>query len=324
MSVTVRTSDGSRIASAVSARRVDCGRPRGGRPLRRQLLPYLLIAPAACFLGIFVFWPVLEVVYVSFQHWNLVSPDQDFVGLDNYRGLFANPGFVELLLHSLMYVVGALLANFLLPLGLATFTLQLRPKVSRVYQAVLFTPTVVSMTVGGALWQFLYLPTGGVVSTVLSWLHLPTANWLNDPHTAMPAVAVATAWNTLGFSYIICLAALAALPKTVLEAAQVDGVSGWQMLRHLVLPLLTPTLLFLALTSILQALPNSFVPVNILTGGGPNESSNQLLYDVYRTGFRFFDVGSAAAEVVVLMAIFGCAAVWQFRLLDRRANYDQV
>lgn len=285
--------------------------------------PYLLVLPALAFLGLFVYWPVLQVALLSFFEWNLVSPEREFVGLENFVGLFGDPGFYLILFRSLLYISIALLGNFLLPVGLAMLTLRVGRRQSDLYQALLFTPTVIATAVGALLWQFVYLPSGGLLNAALSLLGIEGGNWLNDPRTALPAVGVVAAWNYMGFSYLIALAGLYAVPKEQLEAARVDGATGWPFLRFVLIPMLMPTVLFLALTAILQALPNAFVALEVLTGGGPNGASNNLLYDTYRNGFRFFQIGTASAEAVVLMALLGGFAVWQFRVLDRSVTYDR-
>ncbi len=293
-------------------------------PFRRgvPVLPLLLMPAAALLLG-FVYWPLAQVLLLSLFQWNLISPQRTFVGLGNYASLLTDPTFGGVLVQSIGYVVAALLGNFLLPLGLALLTLQVGPRARSLYQALLFTPTVVATSVGALLWQWIYLPSGGLVNALLGQVGIPPVNWLNSATTVLPAIGVVAAWKYLGFNYLAALAGLVALPRDYLEAARVDGAAGGALLRSIIVPLLAPTLLFLALTTILQTLPNAFVPIQIMTRGGPNNASNNLLYDVYQTAFQFFQVGRASAEAVVLILLLGGAAIWQFRLLDRRIEYDR-
>ena len=285
--------------------------------------PYLYLLPALLFLGLFVYWPLVQVTILSFFRWNLVSPNRTFVGLDNFASLLTGPKFFGILLQTLLYMFIALLGNFLLPVGLAMLTLQVGRRYTDLYQSLLFTPTVVAVSVGALLWQWIYLPTGGLLNTLLSVFGLPEVNWLNNPDTALGAVGVVAAWQFMGFNYLISLAGLKAVPREYLEAARIDGATGWPLLRWVIIPLLMPTLLFVALTSILQALPNAFVPIEILTRGGPSESSDNLLYTIYRDGFQFFQVGKASAEAVVTVLLLGGAAIWQFRILDRSLDYER-
>ncbi|MBA3415833.1 MAG: sugar ABC transporter permease [Chloroflexia bacterium] len=167
------------------------------------------------------------------------------------------------------------------------------------------------------------LAAGGLLNGALGLAGLGDVNWLNNPSTALGAVGVATAWKFLGFNYLFALAGLRAIPRDPVEAAQVDGAGSWALLTGIVLPLLAPTLLFLGLTTVLQALPNTFVPIQILTRGGPSDASTNLLYAVYQDAFQFFAIGRASAEAVLLLLLLGGLAVWQFRLLERRLDYDR-
>ena len=285
--------------------------------------PYLYLLPALLFLGLFIYWPLMQVTILSFFRWNLISSNRTFVGLDNFASLLTDPKFFGILLQTLAYMLIALLGNFLLPVGLAMLTLQVGRRYTDLYQSLLFTPTMVAVAIGSLLWQWIYLPTGGFLNALLSVIGLPEVNWLNDPDTALGAVGIVAAWQFMGFNYLISLAGLMAIPREYLEAARIDGATGWPLLRSVIIPLLMPTLLFVALTSILQALPNAFVPIEILTRGGPSESSDNLLYTIYQDGFQFFQVGKASAEAVVTILLLGGAAIWQFRILDRSSSYER-
>jgi ABC-type sugar transport system permease subunit len=285
--------------------------------------PYLYLLPAVLFFGVFIYWPLVQVTLLSFFRWNLVNPNWTFVGLENFTSLLTDPAFFMVLLQTLLYILVALLGNFLLPVGLAMLTLQVGRRHADLYQSLLFTPTVVAVSVGALLWQWIYLPSGGLLNALISLVGLPGVNWLNDPDTALGAVGVVAAWQFMGFNYLVALAGLMALPREYLEAARVDGATGWTLLRSVVIPLLMPTILFVMLTSILQALPNAFVPVEILTRGGPSDASNNLLYAIYQDGFRFFQIGKASAEAVLTVLLLGGAAIWQFRILDRSLSYER-
>lgn len=285
--------------------------------------PYLYILPALLFIGVFIYWPLVQVAYLSFLKWNLISPDREWVGLKNYTTVTQHRNFLPMLLQSLQYILIALLGNFLLPVGLAILTLQVSARSSDVYQSLLFTPTVVATAVAALLWQWIYAPSGGLLNEALAALHLPTANWLNDPTYALGAVSMVAVWKFLGFNYLIALAGLKAIPRDYLEAARIDGATGWSLLRGVMIPLLAPTLLFIALTSALQALPNVFVPIQIMTAGGPSNASTNIVYSVYETGFRLFQIGKASAEAVLTVILLGAVAYWYFRLLDGKTQYDR-
>ncbi|AEV15230.1 Glycerol-3-phosphate ABC transporter permease [Thermus sp. CCB_US3_UF1] len=294
------------------------GLGQGGRRRQADLEALLLLAPGLLLLLVFVYWPLLYNLWLSLHDWNLVRPKAEFVGLANYRLLLQDPLFGQLLRQSLLYMGLALLGNFLLPLGLALLTLQVKGRWAELYQALLFAPTVAAVSVAALVWLYLYLPAAGPLAKGLAALGLPAPNFLADPRYALPAIALVANWKFLGFHYLIALAGLKALPREVLEAARVDGAQGWPLLRHVLLPLLFPTLLFLLLSALASALDYAFVPVEVMTQGGPFGHTSHLMYAVYQEAFRFFRAGVAAAQAVLLTLGLGALILGQLYLLGRR------
>jgi ABC-type sugar transport system permease subunit len=266
----------------------------------------------------------LRDIEISLFDWNLISPNRRFVGLDNYNIVLRDPAFLPTLLQSIYYVLFALAGNVLLPLVLAMLTLRAGRREADVYQTMIFLPTIVPVSVGALLFLWLYLPTGGPLSRALATVGLASPNWFNDPHWALPAVASVATWKFFGFNYLILLAGLKAIPQSFLEAASIDGAVGWPRFRFIVLPLLMPTLLFTIVTAILQALDHTFVPIQILTIGGPSGTSSNLFYAIYQDAFQFFQAGKASALALAYLALFATFAVWQFRMLERYTHYDEA
>lgn len=287
----------------------------------RRMRPYACTVPALVLLIVFLFLPLVLAAVLSLFEWNLITPAPTWIGLDNYRGLFT-PEFGTLAVQSLQCVVLAVLGSFVLPVALAVFTRWVGPRSAALYQAVLFTPTVIAAAVAGLVWQFLLLPGVGPVDALLDHLGLGSHDWLSSPQTALPAVSVIATWKFLGFNYVVALAGVSAVPAPQMEAARIDGASVFQLVRHVMLPMMAPTLLFLLLTTVLQALPNVFVFIQVITQGGPSGASNNLLYESYRDAFQQLAVGPGAATSVVLVVVLAATAIWQFRLLDRRVHYD--
>ncbi|MBV8601506.1 MAG: sugar ABC transporter permease [Candidatus Eremiobacteraeota bacterium] len=283
---------------------------------------YLYLIPAALFVALFLVLPLVRNGEISLFDWNLVSPDRRFVGLDNYRIVLGDPSFWPTLIQSLVYVLFALAGNVALPLVLALLTLRVGRREADVYQTMIFLPTIVPVSVGALLFLWLYLPTGGPLSRALATIGLGSPNWFNDPHWALPAVSSVAIWKFFGFNYLILLAGLKAIPQSYLEAAELDGAAGWTHFSKIVFPLVMPTLLFTMVTTILQALDHAFVPIQILTLGGPSGASSNLFYAIYQDAFQFFQAGKASALAVVYLALFATFAIWQFRMLERYTQYD--
>jgi len=287
---------------------------------RRELL---YLAPALLVLSLFLVVPLLRTIVISFLDWNLVSPSKAFVGLANYRAVLGDGSFVPLVRQSAFYIFTALLGNVVVALLLALLTVRLRGREADVYQTILFLPTVVPVSIGALLFVWILLPAGSPLSAVLALFRVPSPTWLTDPHWAPWCVAIVSSWKFFGFNYLVLLAGIRAIPRELTEAAAIDGASDVTALRRIVLPLLTPTLLFAVVTTVLTALENAFVPVQILTLGGPSGASNQLIYAIFQDGFQFFQAGKASALSVVTLALFAGFAFWQFRMLERRVVYER-
>ena len=286
---------------------------------RSAVLLYLV--PATLFIALFLVLPLLRDIEISFFDWNLISPDKRFVGTANYLGVFNDPAFAASIVQSALYVLLALAGNVALPLLLAMLTLRAGRREADVYQTLIFLPTIVPVSVGALLFLWLYVP-GGPLSKFLSIFSITSPNWFTDPHWALPTVSSVAIWKFFGFNYLILLAGLKAIPQSYLEAAEIDGAAGWLRFRRIVLPLVMPTLLFTIVTAILQALDQTFVPIQILTLGGPSGASSNLFYAIYQDAFQYFQAGKASALAVIYLLLFGAFAIWQFRMLERHTQYD--
>lgn len=289
---------------------------RRGR--RLDLEGLLLLAPGLVPLLVFVYWPLLYSLWLSLHDWNLIRPQVEFVGLANYRALLQDPLFGQLLRQSLLYLALAGIANFLLPFSLALLTLQVRGRWAELYQSLLFAPTVAAVSVASLVWLYLYLPAAGPLAKLAEVPGLELPNLLSDPRYALFSVSLVANWKFLGFHYLIALAALKGLPREVLEAARVDGARGLPLLRFVLLPLLGPTLLFLLLSALASALEYAFVPIEVMTQGGPFGHTSNLMYAVYQEAFRFFRAGVAAAQAVLLILGLGLLILGQLYLMGRK------
>lgn len=291
----------------------------------QKLVPYLYIAPALIFIFIFVFYPLARTVQISFYEWNIIRDRQNYVGLDNYARLLADPNFRQIIGQTFVYLLIAVVAVVALPIGLAFLTLQLTDKEVDFYQSAMFFPTVIATSVATLVWVWFYLPTRtGLFNTLLQPFGVTQpVQWLTDSFTALPAVALVANWKVMGFHFLLALAGLKAIPRDYLEAAYVDGAHGWSMMRRIILPLFAPTGLFLLVITLIQGLEHVFVPIRVMTLGGPANASNNLMYAIYQEGFQFFRAGYASAMSVVMIILFGGFAYLQYRLLDQRVHYDR-
>lgn len=286
------------------------------------LLPYLLILPALGFMLVFIYWPLLDSAYLSTLDWNLISPVRAFVGGHNYAALWADPDFAQALGNTGLYLLALVPIQVVLPLALALLLWPVRrARAQGVYRAVLFTPTVVPFAAGAAVWFFIFDPSEGVLNQALAALGRHGAGWLNDANMALWCVVAVAAWQTLGFNLLLYLAALEAVPPEYVEAAALDGAGAWAALRYVRLPLIAPTIFFVLVTTVIFVNDDVFGAINILTDGGPYGHTTNLLYYLYRQGFRFLQTGEASA-VAVLVTVAVMALTWlQFRFIEGRVHY---
>ena len=297
---------------------------RTRRTWLRQVTPYLYVAPALIAILIFVYIPLARTFQLSFFQGNLLNLTRTFVGLDNYTSLINAPIFHEVIVQSLLYLVFALIGSVVVPVSLALLTLQLTDREIDFYQSALFLPTVIAFNVVVIIWVFFFLPTtNGLFNRLTAPFGQPPTAWLKDPAFALPAIALVANWKTMGFHFLLAMAGLKAIPKEYLEAAYVDGAHGWALMRHIILPLFAPTGLFITIITLIGAMDAVFTPIRIMTEGGPNNATNNLMYAIYSEGFRFFRTGQASALSVILIFGFGGLILWQYRQIDRRVSYER-
>jgi ABC-type sugar transport system permease subunit len=283
------------------------------------LLFLLFVGPNLLLFGIFSFWPMIQNAYLSTVRWDMISPVKIGVGLANYRYLYADSTFRTVLWNSLYFTVGAVGGS--LVLGLAAALLLNQPLRGRDgARAVLFAPTLLSGAAIGIVWVYVFDPRFGLLERFLSFAGLSSPNWLTDPHWAMPAVIIVYVWKNVGFTTVIYLAGLQAIPKDLYEAARVDGAGALWRFRSVTLPMLSPISFFLIVTSLLNSF-QAFDIIRVMTAGGPVDSTNTLIYYVYQEGFIAFNAGRAAAAALILFVIMFAITLIQLRYAEERVHY---
>lgn len=281
---------------------------------------WLLLSPALVLMTAFAFYPSVATFWASLFSRGTRRRPSEFVGLENYDRLFADPTFWKVLTNNLIYAGVTIPVSIGLALSMALWANSKIPARSFVRTAY-FTPTMLPMIAAANLWLFFYTPGFGVLDQLGALVGLPSVNWLGQPDTALWAVCIVTIWKEAGFFMIFYLAALQTIPPDLREAADIEGASRWTYTRRIVLPLLAPTTLFI----LVNAMINSVKLIDhlfILTKGGPNDASKLILYYVWENAFAFFDRPAAAALTMVLLAALGGLAAVQVFVLDRRAHYQ--
>ena len=286
---------------------------------QNRWLPYLLVAPQLAITLIFFFLPAGQAIYQSVLMQDPFGLSTEFVGLQNFETLLSDPNYVSS--FKITMVFSALVAF----LGLA-ISLLLAVCADRVlrgasaYKTFLIVPYAVAPAVAGVLWMFIFNPTLGVLSYVMRMFGIDW-NYLVDADQALTLLVIAAVWKQVSYNFIFFLAGLQAIPKSLLEAAAMDGAGPFRRFWTVVFPLLSPSSFFLLVMIIVYAFFVTFAIVDATTMGGPGQDTNILVYKVFVDGFRNMDFGGSAAQSVILMVMVIILTVIQFRFIERRVNY---
>jgi ABC-type sugar transport system permease subunit len=313
-------------ASLSTAPEVDRALPVPGQLARRRgfwraewFLFLLFVGPNLLLFGIFSYWPMISNVYLSTVRWDMISPVKTFIGSANYVYLFNDNEFRMVLRNSAVFTVGAVGGSLLL--GLATaLLLNQKLRWRNGARAVLFAPTLLSGAAIGIVWVYIFDPRFGLLARLLGAIGIGSPSWLTDPAWALPAVIIVYIWKNVGFSTVIYLAGLQAIPQDLYEAARVDGAGVLWRFRSVTLPMLSPITFFLVITALLNSF-QAFDIIKVMTEGGPVDATNTLIYYVYEQGFVAYNAGRAAAAALVLFAIMFAITLIQLRYAEERVHY---
>ena len=279
----------------------------------------LFILPALMHLSVFVLFPIGFAFALSLYRWDVLKQVRPFVGLENYARLLHDPLFWNALGNSALYTLGSVPLGMALALGVATLVNQ-RLRGTAFFRTLFYLPAVSSSVALAMVWTFLYLPERGLLDWSLGKLgftQLAQIDWLQHPFWAMPALIFMSLWLGLGPRMVLFLAGLQSIPAALYEAAAIDGAGRFAAFRHITVPLLLPTSVFVLVTSTISAF-QVFTPIYMMTKGGPVRHTDVIGYHIYNTAWRQFHIGSASAQSYLLFLVIAAVALVQFTLVQRR------
>lgn len=282
-------------------------------------LPYALLAPQILVTVVFFFVPAFQAVWFSFQLQDAFGLNTEFVGLQNFAELFRDSHYLES--FKVTAVFSLLVATFGLAISLLLATMADRVlRGALAYKTLLIWPYAVAPAVAGVLWAFLFAPSIGIITYVLKGMGVDW-NWIIHGDQAMLLVVIASVWKQISYNFLFFLAGLQSIPKSLIEAAAIDGASPMRRFWTIVFPLLSPTTFFLLVVNIVYAFFDTFGVIDATTQGGPAQATQILVYKVYHDGVKSADLGGSSAQSVVLMLIVIALTVVQFRFVERKVNY---
>ena len=282
-------------------------------------LPWVLLAPQVIVIAVFFFWPAAQALVQSLQQQDAFGASVEWVGLDNFRRLLADESYLASFKTTALFSVLVAGLGLSLSLMLAVFADRVL-RGAAVYKALLIWPYAVAPAVAGVLWLFMFAPSIGIVSYALRSVGIEW-NHLLDSSQAMTLIVFAAVWKQISYNFLFFLAGLNSIPKSLIEAAAIDGAGPWRRFWTIIFPLLSPTTFFLLVINVVYAFFDTFAIVDAATEGGPGKDTAILVYKVYYDGFKALDLGGSAAQSVVLMFIVIVLTVVQFRYVEKKVNY---
>ena len=268
---------------------------------------WLFLAPALILLGVFLFYPIAYLLYLSFTTDSFTVEGIRWVGFRNYLRLFTDADFWQVIGNTIYFAIATVIPTIIIPLGLATILNQ-SIALRGFFRTAYFIPSVTSLVAVGLGFRWLF-QTQGPVNDLLITIGLNPIPWLSSTVWAMPVIVLLSTWKQIGFNLVVFLGGLQTIPQSQYEAAELDGANGWAKFWYITLPELRPTIVFATITTTIFTL-RSFEQVYIITGGGPLNSTNLLVYYIYEQAFARFEFGYAAAAATILLMITGIFVYW--------------
>ena len=286
---------------------------------KSRWLPWVLIAPQVFVITAFFFWPAAQALLQSVQQSDAFGTSVEWVGLENFINLWNDETYLASFYTTAIFSLSVSIVGISLSLLMAVFVDRV-VKGALIYKTLLIWPYAVAPAVAGVLWLFMFAPSVGVVSYALRAMGIEWNHLLNSTH-AMTLVVMAAVWKQISYNFLFFLAGLQSIPKSLIEAAAIDGARPWRRFWTIVFPLLSPTTFFLLVINVVYAFFDTFAIIDSATQGGPGKDTAILVYKVYYDGFKAMDLGGSAAQSVVLMVIVIALTVVQFKFVEKKVNY---
>jgi sn-glycerol 3-phosphate transport system permease protein len=284
-----------------------------------RFLPYLLVAPQLAVVLVFFYWPAAQAVVQSVIRQDPFGLSTRFVGLENFRAVLTDPAYLNALRVTTLFSAAVILVAMSSGLLLAV-TADQEIRGAGLYKTLLIWPYAVAPAVAAALWLFIFHPTIGLLGQALIRVGIPWDYTLNARH-AMLFVVIAAAWKQVSYNFLFFLAGLQSIPRSLVEAAAVDGAGSRQRFWKVIFPLLSPTTFFLLVVNVIYAFFDTFGVIHALTRGGPGKATETLIYKVWTDGVINLDLGGSSAQSVILLLVVITLTTVQFRYLERRVYY---
>ncbi|MDQ0203349.1 carbohydrate ABC transporter permease [Pectinatus haikarae] len=289
---------------------------------QNTMIAYMLILPALLVFAIFMFYPLFYTAYLSFFDWNMIKPLKVFVGLDNYKALFSDPLMPLVIKNTVVYILILLILNCAAPYILA-FILSFVVKKGRgFYKGAFFLPSVISLVVGSILYLWILNPVSGPAAVAAEFMGINIPIWSKTQGLVIVVLSIITTWKIFGYNFIVIFGGVTGVPQEIIEAAKIDNIPLYKIFFDIVLPMSSATGVYIFIMTIVQGLQYVFTPIKVVTQGGPDNASSNVIYDIYQEGFLLYHTGYASAMSIAAMVLFVILLVIEFRYVEKGIYYE--
>lgn len=282
----------------------------------------LYLLPSMLIFIVFMIWPLLYTVYLSFFKWNMVSPTKEFVGLANYITIFQDKNSYKIMLNTLIYIIFLVIFCCVVPYVLSFVMDQIIKKYQTFYKTMLFVPAVISLVVASILFTWILNPVSGPLAIILGKVGITMPFWTKLDGWVIFVISLITSWKVFGYNFIVLYAAVAGVSRELIEAARLDNLSNTTIFFKIVLPMSSSTGIYIFIITIVQGLQYVFTPIKVITQGGPNQGSSNLIYSSYQQAFEMYNTGMSSALSVLTMVIFAVLLVLEFKFVEKGVYYE--
>lgn len=289
---------------------------------KQTILGYIFLVPSLIIFAVFMFYPLLYTIYLSFFGWNMVKPVKTFLGFDNYITVLTDPNTWKIFGNTIVYIIILLIFNFIMPYILSFILSNIIKKGKGFYKSVFFLPSVISLVVGSILYVWILNPISGPVAIVAKHFGLTLPFWSKTEGWVIAVLCIITTWKTFGYNFIIILAGVSGVSQEVIEAARLDNVPMWKIFKDIVVPMSSATGIYVFITTIVQGMQYVFTPIKVVTQGGPNYASSNLIYMSYHEAFTLYRTGTSSAVSVLTMLLFIILLILEFKFVEKGVYYE--
>lgn len=288
----------------------------------KKFTPYMLLIPSFTLIFIFTIIPLIYTAYLSFFEWNMISPKKNFVGFENYINVLTDDKFHQILIQTFMYIILFIIFNTIVTYIFAFMVSYFVNRPKKIFQTAIFLPSVISLVVGSMLYLWILNPVSGPLAQILNVIGLQLPNWTKTNGWVIVIISLIVAWKVFGYNFLVLYSGIIGIPKEIIEAAKLDNIKSHRIFLDIILPMSSSTGFYILIMTIVQGLQYVFTPISVITKGGPDYHSSNLVYHSYHEGFVLYNTGTSAAISIITLIIFVILLILQFIFVERGVHYE--